>query len=137
MSSFDPSTILEFSVIKCPVTLEGIVQEKRFVIISHKEGHAICLKASSKVARYLADSELLNGVVFYKAAEVSSFEKDTVIQPDNQFPIAHSDLLRHHQSRQLTILGEMPPDFREKLLAATDQSSTMSERTKGRLRSAL
>ena len=73
------------------------------------------------------------GCVYYKAGELKAFSRDTVIQPDNQIPIAHDYLIESEKNKSLDILGAMPADFRSKLKKAISASLTMSDREKSRL----
>lgn len=69
----------------------------------------------------------------YKAGVLPFFEKDTVIQPDNQFPIPHFELAKQAASRDFEVLGPMPSDFPALLAAAVRASVTMSPREKQRI----
>lgn len=94
--------------------------EKYVVVIGHGDRHAICLKATSKTAIYRNNPDKMAGCVYLKAAEVAFFREDTVIQPDNQFPVPHSSL--EDESR---ILGSLPEDFQGRLIRAVESSSTI------------
>lgn len=129
----DPSKLAPFSVIHCPVTLEGEWTYKRFVVISHRAEYVICLKATSKVERYFADQQLLDGVLSYKAGDCACFECDTVIQPDNQFPISYKDLVDCDARGELKVLGDLPRNAKEQLINAVRNSYTMAPRKQERL----
>lgn len=135
MKTFDPAAISPYSVIRIPFRLgdESHILKKRFVVLGHLGGYAICLKATSQVKIYINNRELMVGCVYYKAGELKAFSKDTVIQPDNQIPIAHDYLIQSERNKSLDILGIMPADFRSKLKKAISDSLTMSEREKLRL----
>jgi hypothetical protein len=75
----------------------------------------------------------LAGVVMYKAGELPFFEKDTVVQPDNQFPIPHFELIRQAVSHDAEVLGVLPSNFPEMLVNAVRASVTMSPREKQRI----
>jgi hypothetical protein len=106
---------------------------KRFVVVCHEAAHAICLKATSKVALYVSDPRMMGGVVFYRAGDLSFFELDTAIQPDNPHPIPHADILHCLQSNTLEILGNMPAGFKAQLAAAIGASITMKPARKKNL----
>jgi hypothetical protein len=106
---------------------------KRFVVICHEAGHAICLKTTSQVALYTSDPKMMGGVVFYAGAELVFFEVDTAVQPDNAHPIPHADILRCLQNQTLEVLGMMPDGFRDHLSAAIAKSVTMKPARKKHL----
>ena len=133
---FRPTDLTPFTVIKCPYQFEGAMVRKRFVVITHRGGYVICIKATSKMDRY-ASNDMANGVVIYKSGEIGCFTETTAIQPDNQFPISYRDLITHERNGDLEILGTLPHDFRPRLLKAMDNSITMSKRVKDRLLSIL
>jgi hypothetical protein len=86
------------------------------------------MKATSQVALYLNDPEQLAGCVFYRAEEVC-FLRDTVVQPDNLFPIQHAQL-RDHPS---CVVGKLPDDFHSKLVQAIRSSIKLDSNRRGRL----
>jgi len=86
-------------------------ETKRFVILGHREGYAICIKATTKVEIYKNNPERLSGCVYYQAKEVTFFETETVIQPDNPFPIPHPYIADCEKNGKLQILGNLPKDF--------------------------
>jgi len=96
---------------------------------------AFCIKATSKTTAYANNPKRLAGVVFYRAGVISFFEKDTVIEPDNQFPIPHYDLIRQHSnaSGDVRLLGALPSDFPAALAKAVRDSVTMPPSKKKRL----
>jgi hypothetical protein len=100
---------------------------------SNRTTLAVCLKATSQVGGYKNNPAKMSGAIFYCAGEVSFFEKDTVIEPENQFPLMHSNLMTQHATGHLEILGVMPKDFLERLRHAIDASHTMSKNQKRRL----
>jgi hypothetical protein len=137
---FDPAALAPFSVIRCNYRFDGdpsILPDRRFVCLGHKRldgsDFAICLKATSKLEAYKNNSPRMGGVVFYNAQEISFFEKDTIIQPDNQFPIPHSNLAKQFADKSLVVLGMMPSGFAESLVRAIEKSITMSPIKKRRL----
>jgi len=106
---------------------------KRFVLVCHEAGHAICLKATSQVALYTSDPRMMAGVVFYPAGNLSFFESDTAVQPDNLHPIPHASIVRCIQNQTLERLGIMPAEFRGQLAAAIATSVTMKPARKKHL----
>ena len=110
--AFEPKTDLPpFSVILVPYTFENATVRKIFVVICHEVGFAFCIKTTSNLTFYQNSPGLLSGCVPYKKGEIEFFSEDTVVQPDNQFPISHSDLIEAHNQGALEILGTMPADF--------------------------
>ena len=87
-------------------------EEKLLVVIDHKQGHAVTMKATSEVALYLSDPEQMAGCVYYRAGE-ACFHKNTVVQPDNLFMIPHTKL-----RDRSCVIGHLPPDFHNRLVAA-------------------
>ena len=103
-------------------------------MLGHRGSHAVCLKATTQVDVYLKNPEMMVGCVYYEAGELNLFSQATVIQPDNQIPIEHDHIKRCKEDGALEIMGTMPATFSEALLKAIDNSTTMSERKKGRIR---
>ena len=135
LSGFDPSAIPQFSVISLPYAYQGDPQPqlKRFVVISHIQEFAFCIKATSKVSLYINNPQMLAGCVLYRAGECDCFECDTAVQPDNQVPIRHADISSSHERGELQILGTMPEDFKERLRAAANNSFRIVPRERNRL----
>ncbi len=132
---FDPSSIAIFSVILVPIPINGGHETKRMVVIGHSENHAICLKATSKVDFY--KNSQFKDVVFYSAGEYSFFEKDTAIQPNNQFAISHENLENYHKNGSFKILDQLPSTFKSSLIVAIGNSHTMNSKKSKRLMSLL
>jgi len=123
--NFDPSLLPKLAVIRCPLEIEGSTEQKLFVVIGHKNGFCICVKATSNVLR-LKNSGLSSGVVLYAANEIGFFNQETAIQPDNQFPILHTKIKKYQREGKFSVLGEMPPGFIQKLEKAIQSSKVMS-----------
>lgn len=136
--SFDPYSIQRFSVIRLPYRFEGDrPQRKFFVVLGHrqlnaKEAFAVCVKATSKVEAYRNDSDKMRGCVFYPTGQVSCFDVDTVIQPDNQIPIPHRTIADAHFDGLLD-WWPGPANFEACFREAIRNSVTMSRRSKTRL----
>ena len=73
------------------------------------------------------------GVVYYPAGSNPCFERDTVIQPDNQLPIPHARLARQESTGDYSLVGQMPADFKDRLIEAARASVTMDGRQQKRL----
>ena len=73
----------------------------------------------------------------YEAEECSGFEKRTVIDPRNQFPIPYSEIATHLSNGECELLGSLPDDFREKLIEAVKASRVIERNKKNRLLSQL
>jgi len=138
LASFDPFSLGRFSVIRLPYRFEDEhLLSKFFVLLGHhKDGfgewHAICIKATSQVTVYKNNPDKMCGCVYYRAGLVPCFPVDTVIQPDNQIPIAHKALVDAHFDGALECF-DSPPGFEELLRMAVADSMTMSKRLKQRL----
>jgi hypothetical protein len=101
--------------------------QKLFVLICHEKLFAVCFKATSQTTLYDNNKEMRSGVVYYKAGELSYFSMNTAIQPDNAHPIPHAHIAQCHANASLKLLGQMPTDFHDKLVAAVKASITLSE----------
>jgi len=134
---FDPQTIPQFSVIRIPVQLTEYTERKRFVVISHIPGHVYALKTTSQTETFDLDPQQLKGVVVYEAAECPIFEKRTVIDPRNQFPIPYPDLIQHNQDGCYEHLGILPSDFKQRLISAVAASRLIEPNRKKRILSQL
>ncbi len=134
-ANFNPASIAKYSVIRLPHKFSGESehQRKRFVVLGHHSEHAICIKATSKVEIYKNNKELMEGCVFYKAKEVSFFEQETVVQPDNQVAIPYRQLKECKQKGELEILGQLPEHFEADLIVAIEDSITLTEPKRKRL----
>ena len=107
--------------------------KKIFIVLCHENGHAFCIKTTTNLDFYRNAPGILAGCVPYKKGELSIFKEDTVVQPDNQFPISHKALIQAHEDNALEILGTMPTDFRDKLIKAINSSLRMDARLKARI----
>jgi len=92
-----------------------------------------CLKATSRTASYEVDDDWLRGCVYYKAGDVDCFKRNTVIQIDNQFGIPYRAIAKAHREGKFKLLGQLPNDFHQKLIAAADRSFTLSPIKRKRL----
>ena len=134
MSPFDPNAIKPFTVIRLPYQFDSVSSLKRFVVVGHNEGYAICLKATTKVSLYVKNKDMMAGCVYYKAGELDFFPQATAIQPDNQIPIKLAYIKQCKRDGTVEILGPLPSTFEEYLIGAVDDSITMEERKKTRIR---
>jgi hypothetical protein len=131
--SFDPSSLARFSVIHLPYTFQGVTVKKLFVVIGHEKQFAFCIKTTTNATFYQNSPELLAGCICYKKGEVSFFTQDTLVQPENQFPIAHQAMVEAERAGTLSIVGKMPEDFGEKLAKAINASIRLDARKKARI----
>jgi hypothetical protein len=130
---FNPEKDLPpFTVILVPYTFENATLRNIFVVLCHEGGHAFCIKTTTNSTFYKNSPGRLAGCVPYKKGELF-FREDTIIQPDNQFPISHEALIEAERLKALEILGIMPEDFREKLIKAVNSSPVMDSRKKERV----
>jgi hypothetical protein len=133
---FDPALIARFSVIRIPYTFEGKRSEKFFVILCRRGAHAMCIKATSKTAIYKNNPDKLKGCIHYAAGSLECFSLDTVVQPDNQFPISDGDLRRAFMEGTLKVYPP-PANFEQELRRAIRDSSTLDDRYRERLLAAI
>ncbi len=69
---------------------------------------------------------MMDGVIYYAAGELPFFELDTAIQPDNPHPIRHGDIAASNIAGTFELLGQMPEDFKDRLIAAVNASVTLA-----------
>jgi hypothetical protein len=133
---FQASSISRFSVIRVPYQFDGEARpiSKLFVVVEHRNSHAICIKATHQTAKYENDEKAMAGCVYYKAGEVECFSVNTAIQPDNQFGISHAHIEKHHSAGQVEVHSPLPQDFQAKLQKAVEDSDTLSGRKRDRIR---
>jgi hypothetical protein len=135
---FDPSTIPPFSVIRIPYRFGNEPPvSKLFVVLGHKTdglgvSYAIAIKATSNGALYAGDTSRRQGCVCYPPGALECFPLATFVEPDNQFPIKHTDISRADQAGQFEVHC-LPNDFEQRLCAAINASITMSRREKLRM----
>lgn len=102
--------------------------------LGHQSGHAICVKATSKVTGYLNNPEKMAGAKFYSAGSIACFRQDTVVQLDNGFPIPHTLIETQRLAGKSGIEGYLPGDPKADLLGAVDKSTTLTNERKRSLR---
>jgi hypothetical protein len=130
---FKPEEIPLFSVIRIPVELLGQIVRKRFVVISHIARYAYTLKTTSRTETYSEDPQRLKEVVVYEPGECALFNKRTIIDPRNQFPISHGVLIRHHRKGSYEHFGVLPLEFKQKLIDVVQASKVIEPNRKQRL----
>lgn len=135
MESFDPNSLERYCVVALPHRFAGDDYDERkiFVVLCHRNHHAICLKATSKVQIYKNNSDAMAGVVFYGAGQFKAFHLDTAVQPDNCVPIPHERLRESKENLNLDVFGALPDDFHGRLLKAIGNSLTLDDRQRKRL----
>jgi hypothetical protein len=132
---FDPSSIARLSVIRIPYTFEGKESEKFFVILC-RGAHVLCIKATSKTEIYKNNPDKMKGCIHYPVGTLACFSEDTVVQPDNQFPISDGDLRKAFAVGKLKIYPP-PANFEQELRRAIRESSTLDDRHRDRLLAAI
>lgn len=126
--AFDSAGLPSLSVIRVAIAFgKGESQEKLLVIAFHDGSHAVCMKATSKVELYRNNADKMAGAIFIPAREVPCFPLDTVIQPDNLFPVPHLNIT------SASVAGELPDQYRLKLIHAVERSSSLTEVRRARL----
>ena len=73
------------------------------------------------------------GAVFFEKGATACFDKDTIVEPDNQIPLSYEKVMYADRMNTLERLGELPDDFGEKLIEAVKKSETMYEMQQKRL----
>jgi hypothetical protein len=115
-TSFKPFQVLEFTV-----EFDGDPGEqlKKWIVVLndvHRQA-LVCFKPTTKVQRYQDEPVLLEGAIEYQAGELKFFPKRTIV-PVTPMPIPYASLRKCHVSTKIEPLGEMPEDFRERVLTA-------------------
>lgn len=135
---FDPSTIRPFSVIRVPYQFEDKEPvSKLFVVLGHRTdgfgiSYAVCIKTTSHKELYL-DERKRKGCVRYQGGDLDCFPAEiTFVEPDNQFPIAHTDIMSAERKGKFENHA-LPQDFESRLCEAIRCSITLSTRQKQRL----
>lgn len=121
---FNPASIARYAIIRVPIRSVNPWDEKLLVVARNNPevGALACMKATSKTQIYKNSREKLAGAVLYPAGSVSAFALETVIQPNNLFPIPYSEI-----GDSVCVVGQMPADFHEKLLRAIKDSNDLTE----------
>jgi len=134
---FNPASIKKYSAIKIRHYFadHSYHEYKRFVVLGHRDEYLICIKATTQVELYKNNREKMAGCVYYCAKELQFFEKDTAVEPDNQFAIPYSEIIQAYKDGEFHILGEMPDTFEVDLLNAIEDSGTLSQVESARLKS--
>lgn len=109
-----------------------MAEEKLFVVLCHRPPFAICIKATSKTTIYRNNPSMSKGCVWYGAGEVPCFPLETVIQPDNQFPIPY-ELIRKADNEGILDAYLLPTGFEDSLRAAIANSATLTPRERSRI----
>jgi hypothetical protein len=135
LKNFDPNSLERYCVIAFPHKFQGETYEQRkiFVVLGHKDSHAICLKTTSKTDSYKNNKDAMAGVVFYAAGELSVFPSETVIQTDNCVPIPHVHLIEAKNNFKLEVFPVLPQDFHDRIKQAVNNSVTLDDRKRLRL----
>ncbi len=108
------------------------MKQKLFVVIAHQSSHAICIKATSKTLLYENNSDKMQGCIYYPSGTLPCFPENTVIQPDNQIPIAH-DLIRKAHADGILRIHQAPASFESDLRSAIAKSVTLTPDKRARL----
>jgi hypothetical protein len=120
---FDPQRVGRYTVIRVEVEYPGEpASEKLFVVLRHHKRNGedciLCLKTTSKTARYEADRELMKGCILYQAGATRFFPSKTVIEVSNPHGIYHRIIHDAAAKGRYRIEGKMPDDFHGKLMNA-------------------
>ncbi len=107
-------------------------KHKLFVVLCHRDGYAICLKATSKTTLYENNPGMMASVVYYAPGTCDCFGEPTAIQPDNQFPIPHSSILKAHRAGTLNA-QVLPTSFEAAVKLAIQNSVTLNNRERTRI----
>lgn len=115
-TKFRPFQLLEFTV-----EFDGDPGEqlKKWIVVLNdvEKQVVVCFKPTTKTQRYQDEHVLLKGVIKYGAGDLAFFPEPTIISVDPML-IEYGVLRRCHISTKIEPLGEMPGDFRERVLTA-------------------
>lgn len=75
---------------------------------------------------------MMAGCVYYAGGEIECFSENTVVQPDNQIPIPHYTICSEERKGNLDV-WPMPDNFKQRLISAVANSTTLTGREKARL----
>ena len=78
----------------------------------------LCFKPTSKSRQYEDEPDRLKGVVEYRKGEVPCFGRDRTFVDPKSYPIAYREIQSADARGEFAIVGHLPPDFREKMIAA-------------------
>jgi hypothetical protein len=102
-------------------------------VIAHEKEFLICIKATSRVELFKNNASKMVGCVLFKEGECGCFEKETVVEPDNQIPLRYDGVDKAYRDSTLEVLGDLPDDFAARLTKAINCSETMNEMEQKRL----
>jgi hypothetical protein len=140
---FDPKKLTRYKVIRVYYQYSGQQPEEKFFVVLDERYEfngqlaVFCLKATSKVEKYKNNKNEMIGCVFYEADQITFFDLDTAIQPDNPLPFAYDRLEAFGKSGMYRVEGDMPPDFHEKLIEAIKKSDQLPRKKKAVLLAAI
>jgi len=79
-----------------------------------------CFKPTSKPQHYEDDPDRLAGVVVYRRGEVECFESERTFIEPKHYPMSYSELQRYDARGEFSIVGRLPAEFRERMIAAVN-----------------
>lgn len=132
---FDPLKVGRYTVIRLEVPYPNQPSaEKLFVALRHhkykKDDCILCLKTTSKAAKYENDPDALKGCVLYDEGQIPFFPTKTVIEVSNPHRILHDFINERASNGKYRIEGKMPPDFHAKLVNAITHCDVYNENEK-------
>ena len=123
-----------FDVLRFPYEFKGDPETKvkLWIVARNVEEREIliCFKPTSVTTRY--DKELISmkGVVEYKPGDLPPFSVRTIIDPESRTPFPYSYLRSCYANSKFEIVGKLPDDFRDKMLAAVERKPEWRRKNK-------
>jgi hypothetical protein len=126
--AFQPFDVLQF-----PYEFDGDPQRilKLWVVALNVPAAEtlICFKPTATTSRYDREETLVAGVVEYKPGEVTVFAERTLIDPiDYRIPYSH--LRSCYINERLTVVGQLPEDFRDRITIAANKKVEWRKRNR-------
>jgi hypothetical protein len=78
-----------YTLIKFPIDFGDGPIPKFFVVLSHSQTHAYCLKATASTQFYDNNPRAMRGCIEYNPGTYPHFRKRTLIETSNTFEIKH------------------------------------------------
>jgi hypothetical protein len=131
-SDFDASSLEPYTVIRIPQAF-GDQLPKRFVVVGHNQGAAVCVKTTSQTLGYKNSRENMESCVFYeKGKQPNCFSDETAVQPNNIVAYRYEQLNEWYRDGTLHVFGILPFEyFKRELMRALDGVLTTETIKKG------
>lgn len=131
---FDASGIPALSLIRLPFQFTGepYAAQKWFLLLAHESGNAMCVKVTSKGAKYKTSPYHSDGWAWFAPGEATCLPRETAVQTENFFEISHL-YIRQVQSTGDLSVEPSTADCKGRVHAAVQKSQRMSGKEKARM----